>query len=219
MSLQRSMHRCETKRLQNAMLAADTEDILRPHTAGMVMVETDMERTIQLTQQKMKQDPAMLPEGVRNNIYDLELTAYGPYKVRFDRSGRHALLAGTGGHVSVIDQHTLALKTEFHLRGDTIRDACFLHHGSMMAVSQEQHVYVYDEHGTEVHRLAGHVRVTAMEYLPYHWLLATIGSTGFFQYQDTSTGDLVSQHRSKLGPCHAMRQSTFNSVIHLGGGV
>lgn len=36
------------------------------------------------------------------------------------------------------------------------------------------------------------------------------------QYQDTSTGALVSQHRSKLGPCQAMRQSPFNSVIHLG---
>jgi hypothetical protein len=171
MSLQRSMHRRETKRLQNAMLAADAEDILRPHAAGMIEVEDDMERTIQLTQRRMKHDPAMLPEGAARNIYDLELRDYGPYRLRYDRSGRHALLAGHGGHVSVVDQHTMALKTEFHLRGDTIRDACFLHNGSMMAVSQENNVYIYDDNGAEIHRLDGHRRVTAMEFLPYHWLL------------------------------------------------
>ncbi|KAL3822172.1 hypothetical protein ACHAXA_008188 [Cyclostephanos tholiformis] len=216
MSLQRSMHRRETKRLQNAMLAADAEDILRPHVAGKVEVEDGMERTVQLTQRVLRHDPNMLPEGVARNVYDLELNDYGPYRLRYDRSGRHALLAGHGGHVSVVDQHTMALRTEFHLRGDTIRDACFLHNGSMMAVSQENNVYIYDDNGAEIHRLDGHRRVTAMEFLPYHWLLATIGNTGVLQYQDTSTGALISQHRSKLGPCHAMRQSPFNSVIHLG---
>ena len=217
MSLSRSIHRRETKRLQNAILAADTEDILRQNSAGQITTEHETERSIQLTQQKLKYDTSMaLPSSVINNIYNLELNDYGPYKLRYDRSGRHALLAGHVGHVSVVDQHTLALKTEFHLSPDTIRDACFLHTASMMAVSQGSNVYIYDEHGAEVHRLSGHNRVTAMEYLPYHWLLATIGSTGVLQYQDTSTGELVSQHRTKLGPCMALRQSPFNSVIHVG---
>lgn len=55
-----------------------------------------------------------------------------------------------------------------------------------------------------------------MEFLPYHWLLATVGSSGVLQYQDTSTGNLVSQHRTKLGPCRAICQNPFNSVLHLG---
>lgn len=55
-----------------------------------------------------------------------------------------------------------------------------------------------------------------MEFLPYHWLLATIGNTGVLQYQDTSTGNLVSQHRTKMGPCQAIRQNSSNSIIHLG---
>ena len=83
--------------------------------------------------------------------------------MRYDRSGRFALLAGSGGHVSIIDQHSLALKTEFFVQ-DSIRDACFLHSGSMMAVSQEKVVYIYDEEGTEIHRLDGHRRVTGMEF-------------------------------------------------------
>lgn len=207
------MHRRETKRLQNAMDAADAEDILHTHTAGLVEAETDMEKTIQLTQRQLKHEH--LDENVARNIYDLELNAYGPYKLRYDRSGRYAVMAGARGHVSVIDQHTLALQTEFFVE-DSIRDVCFLHNGSMMAVSQEKNVFIYDEEGTEIHRLDGHRRVGGMEFLPYHWLLATIGNTGVLQYQDTSTGNLVSQHRTKMGPCHAIRQNPFNSVLHLG---
>ena len=170
MALQRSIHRRETKRLSNAMDAADAEDILHTHTAGLVEVETDMERTVQLTQQQLKHNN-MLPDNVAQNIYDIDLQQYGPYKLRYDRSGKHALLAGKSGHVSVIDQHTLALKTEFHLQNDTIRDAIFLHSNSMMAISQEKYVYIYDEDGVEIHRMSGHKNVMGMEFLPYHWLL------------------------------------------------
>lgn len=45
---------------------------------------------------------------------------------------------------------------------------------------------------------------------------ATIGHGGFLQYQDTSTGEIVSQHRTKLGPCGTIRQNPFNAVLHLG---
>ncbi|KAL7530809.1 hypothetical protein ACHAXR_003685, partial [Thalassiosira sp. AJA248-18] len=214
MAVQRQMHRRETKRLQNAMEAADAEEILHTHVAGLVEVENDMEKTVQLTQRTLKHQH--LEENVARNVYDLQLNDYGPYKMRYDRSGRYALLAGAGGHVSIIDQHSLALKTEFHVPNDIVRDACFLHNGSMMAVSQEKNVYIYDEEGVEIHRLDGHRRVGGMEFLPYHWLLATIGNTGVLQYQDTSTGNLVSQHRTKLGPCRAIRQNPFNSVLHLG---
>mmetsp|Transcript_22220 Transcript_22220/g.48280 ORF Transcript_22220/g.48280 Transcript_22220/m.48280 type:complete len:283 (-) Transcript_22220:1218-2066(-) len=168
MALQRQMHRRETKRLENAMSAADAEEILHTHTAGLIEVETDMEKTIQLSQRTLKHEH--LEENAARNIYDLDLNEYGPYKMRYDRSGRWSLLAGKTGHVSIIDQHSLALKTEFFVQ-DSIRDACFLHSGSMMAVSQEKNVFIYDEEGTEIHRLDGHRRVTGMEFLPYHWLL------------------------------------------------
>ena len=192
MALQRQMHRRENKRLANAMSAADVEEILHTHTAGLVETETDMEKTIQLLQRQLKFEH--LEGGVARNIYDLDLNEYGPYKMRYDRSGYWGLLAGKNGHVSIIDQHTLALKTEFFVQ-DSIRGACFLHSGSKMAVSQEKNVIIYDEEGVEIHR---------------------IGYTGVLQYQDTSTGNLVSQHRTKLGPCHAIRQNLFNSVLHLG---
>jgi U3 small nucleolar RNA-associated protein 7 len=167
-ALQRQMHRRETKRLQNAIMAADAEEILHTHTSRLVEVESDMERTIQLTQQQLKNDH--LQESVARNIFDLELKEYGPYKLRYDRSGRYSLLAGGAGHVSIIDQHSLALTSEFFVN-ETVRDACFLHNGSMMAVAQEKNVFVYDDKGVEIHRMDGHRRVMVMEFLPYHWLL------------------------------------------------
>ncbi|KAL3799006.1 hypothetical protein HJC23_005145 [Cyclotella cryptica] len=211
--LKRQTLRRETKRLENAMDALHAEEILQTQRGGMIEVENDMERTTQVTQEKLKN--GMLEENVARNVYDLELGEYSPYRMNYDRSGRYSVLCGRRGHVAVIDQHTMGLRTEFHL-GETARDACFLHNGMMMAVAQEKNVFIYDENGVEIHRLDAHKRVFGMEFLPYHWLLATIGHGGFLQYQDTSTGLLVSQHRTKLGPCHVIRQNPFNAVLHLG---
>jgi U3 small nucleolar RNA-associated protein 7 len=37
-------------------------------------------------------------------------------------------------------------------------------------------------------------------------------------YQDTSTGQQVAQHRTKMGPCSVMRQNAWNGVLALGHG-
>ena len=39
---------------------------------------------------------------------------------------------------------------------------------------------------------------------------------GYLKYQDTSTGQVVVEHRTKLGACNAMTQNIHNAVIHLG---
>ena len=158
--------RRETKRLENALESMYAEEILQ-ESSGVLEAEHDMETTLQMTQEKLR---SMLEENVVRNIYDLELNDYSPYIMRYDRSGRYSLLCGRKGHVSIIDQHSLGLKTEFHLN-DVCRDACFLQDGSLLAVAQEQCVYIYDENGAEVHRLDAHRRVFGMEFLPYHWLL------------------------------------------------
>lgn len=75
---------------------------------------------------------------------------------------------------------------------------------------------MYDLNGVELHRLQHHIEPTQLEYLPYHWLLASIGNTGYLKYQDISTGQLVAQHRTRLGPCSAMSQNPQNAVIQLG---
>lgn len=169
--IQRMTQRRETKRLENALESMYAEEILQ-NSNGLLEAEHDMESTLQMTQDKLR---GMLEENVTRNIYDLELKEYSPYIMKYDRSGRYSLLCGRKGHVSIIDQHSLGLKTEFHLN-ETCRDACFLQDGSLMAVAQEKAVYIYDENGAEVHRLEAHRRVFGMEFLPYHWLLGELDS-------------------------------------------
>ena len=45
-----------------------------------------------------------------------------------------------------------------------------------------------------------------------HWQ----GNPGYLKYQDISTGQLVAEHRTKLGACATMTQNQHNAVIHLG---
>ena len=34
--------------------------------------------------------------------------------------------------------------------------------------------------------------------------------------QDTATGEIVAQHRTRMGTCDVMRQNPWNAVMHLG---
>lgn len=38
----------------------------------------------------------------------------------------------------------------------------------------------------------------------------------FHHLQDTSTGQIIAQHRSKMGPCDVLRQNPYNAVSLLG---
>lgn len=99
-------------------------------------------------------------------------------------------------------------------------------------MAQQKYVFIYDRDGVELHRLKSHIEPTRLEFLPYHWLLASVvsivfflwsatdpfiqGNAGYLKYQDTSTGQLLVEHRTKLGPCTTMTQNKHNAVIHLG---
>ena len=42
------------------------------------------------------------------------------------------------------------------------------------------------------------------------------GNAGYLKYQDTSTGQLLVEHRTKFGACNTMAQNKHNAVIYLG---
>jgi len=207
------INRKETNRLEAAIAAADAEIVLHTQESGFLEVENEMEKTYKLTQNQIR---PYLDEQTVRHMYDLRLDQYSPYGMNYDLSGRCGLLFGkNGGHIALMDMHTNSLKTEIHLN-EKVRDATFLHNSTMFAVAQKKHAFIYDDAGVEIHRMSDHQDIFQMQFLPHHWLLATIGRTGYLKYHDTSTGELVSTHRTKMGACDVMVQNQHNSVIHCG---
>ena len=46
----------------------------------------------------------------------------------------------------------------------------------MFAVAQKEYVYLYDNTGTELHRLSRHHRASRLDFLPFHFLLVSVVS-------------------------------------------
>jgi len=150
-----------------------------------------------------------------SKMFSLNLVQYGPYTFEYSRNGRYLLLGGEKGHVALIDWHKNKLICELNLE-ENIRAVCFLHNETMFSVAQKKNVYIYDKSGTELHRLRNHRQPYRLEFLPYHFLLCSVGREGILRYQDTSTGELVAELRSKLGHCVTMAQNPRNAIVFLG---
>ena len=54
----------------------------------------------------------------------------------------------------------------------------FLHNEGFFAVAQRSNTYIYDQRGMEVHRLDAHVEPRCLQFLPHHFLLASLGHRG-----------------------------------------
>jgi hypothetical protein len=130
---------------------------------------------------------------------------------------------GKSGHVATFDWMTGTLHSELQLK-ETCRDityVClpltlnispipdvvrFLHDHSHYAVAQKKYIFIYDRDGVELHCLKSHIEPTRLEYLPYHWLLASIVYSSsflsfFLQTDITSAG----QRRVPEIPRHIYR--------------
>lgn len=173
-----------------------------------------MERTYKFKQGDIA---AAAPQGAARRAVNLTLDTYGPYRAAYSRNGRYMLLGGEKGHVAVVDWLKLGVSTEFNVK-ETVRDVAFLHNSMLFAVAQKKYAYIYDHTGTEIHCLRHHVQPLALDFLPYHFLLASVGNAGILSYQDVSTGQLVAQHKTKTGACSVMRQNPWNAVEALGHG-
>jgi len=211
-ALKKEMRLSDKAKVQHAAAAARAE-ILLPSSAGSLEVSSDSgDRTWRIRQEQLKPQVDVRTQA---KMFDLGLTEFGPYTCKYTRNGRHLLLAGRKGHLNLMDWKSFALTSELHVK-EQVNDACFLHDESMYAVAQKKYVYIYDRTGMELHALRNHFDVNRLEFLPYHFLLASVGATGYLKYQDTSTGAFVAEHRTKLGACEVMRQNPANAVMLLG---
>ncbi|CAE6470151.1 unnamed protein product [Rhizoctonia solani] len=209
--LKAKLHSQVAQASQAKALRQDATTWLAGEPGGKMEVETELERTWRTTQEEIVgvsgPDAAI---GRREWKWDL-----GPYRVRFSRNGRHMAAAGRSGHVITSEWQENKVHSEIQLR-ETVRDITFLQDHTMYAVAQKKYAFIYDQNGVELHRLKSIVEPTRLEFLPYHWLLASIGNAGYLKYLDTSTGTMVAEQRTKLGACNAMTQNIHNAVIYLG---
>ncbi|KAB5585326.1 WD40-repeat-containing domain protein [Coniochaeta sp. 2T2.1] len=209
--LRRNLKTLETKFQQAAVKAKDAE-ILLEHTSGFLEPETELERTYRVRQADLEDEVAVETAQKR---FELKLDQLGPYACEYTRNGRELLLAGRKGHVATMDWREGKLGCELQL-GETVRDARWLHNSQYFAVAQKKYVYIYDSNGVELHCLMKHREVTHMEFLPYHFLLATMSINGQLKYQDTSTGQIVGEVATKQGSPVSMTQNPYNAVLHVG---
>ncbi|KAL2352053.1 putative U3 small nucleolar RNA-associated protein 7 [Cryomyces antarcticus] len=200
------------KKIKDATLKARDAEILLENDSGFLEPEGELERTYKVRQDDIRKDVAV--ETAKHG-FELKLEGLGPYTADYARNGRELLLAGRKGHVATMDWRDGKLGCELQLN-ETIRDAKWLHNNQSFAVAQKKYVYIYDRAGVELHKLQKHIEVTNMEFLPYHFLLATIGNAGYLKYTDTSTGQMVAELPTKQGSPTAFGQNTHNAIMHVG---
>ncbi|KAK9822240.1 hypothetical protein WJX81_004686 [Elliptochloris bilobata] len=209
--LKAKMRYSERLASEAAHMAAKTDEWLLPSEPGALEVE-GMERTWQIQQAALVREAE---EGAGRKAFDLALPALGPYALDFTRNGRFLLLGGRRGHIALLDWQRAKLLCEVQVR-ETLRDVQFLHNDQFFAAAQKKYMYIYDKRGIEVHCLKEHIAARRLDFLPYHFLLTSIGEAGVLWYQDTSTGRIVAQHRTRLGACDVMRHNPWNAVQCLG---
>ena len=207
--------------------ALAASDILLPETVGSITVRSDTdaaddddgtkpiaaEKTYRLSQEVLT---ANVDQRTRDKLVNLTLTGNGSYTHRYSADGRHVLLTSRRGHIGLIDTHNNKLRTEINVN-QTCRAATFCQSRDIFAVAQDKAVYLYDQSGIELHHLATHVEPTCLEYLRYHFLLCSIGRTGYITYTDVSTGEHIGNGiKTHRGACHVMTQNRYNSVIVTG---
>ncbi|KAL5323979.1 hypothetical protein ACEPPN_008521 [Leptodophora sp. 'Broadleaf-Isolate-01'] len=220
--------KAQESKYQTAILRAKEAEILHENTEGFLEPENELERTYKVKQRDIVKE---VPIETAKKGFELKLDALGPYVCDYTRNGRDLLLAGRKGHIATMDWRDGKLGCELQL-GETVRDAKWLHNNQMFAVAQKKYVYIYDQAGVELHCLKKHIEVTNMEFLPYHYLLATVvstylggagadltskqGNAGYLKYQDVSTGQMVIETPTKLGSPTALTQNPQNAVLHMG---
>ncbi|CAF1249450.1 unnamed protein product, partial [Didymodactylos carnosus] len=196
-------------------------EILNLETEGYIVPENDdeEERTVDITQTDIQNSVDI---SSSQKYFDLNLDKFGPYRINYTKNGRHLLMGGHRGHIAAFDWQTKRLHCEINVM-EQVNDVKWLHIETMFACAQKQWVYIYDNQGVELHCLKTMDRTERLEFLPYHFLLVSINSSGYLSYIDVSIGKKVISYPTKIPATRpqVMCQNKSNAIITLGhsGGI
>ena len=179
---------------------------------GYIIPENINEKTLKYSQDYLK---SVLPKYNSDNIFDLELPEYGSVNIDYTKNGKFLLMGGEKGNISIMDWKEKNLILEFNVESK-INDIKFLQNDSMFAVGQNDHLYIYDNQGIELHSLDYIPSPIFLEYLPYHFLLVSALKNNRIKYLDISLGQIVSEIKTNSGIISCFAQNPHNAVIITG---
>eukprot|EP01065_Artemidia_motanka_P000281 TRINITY_DN10115_c0_g1_i1.p1 TRINITY_DN10115_c0_g1~~TRINITY_DN10115_c0_g1_i1.p1 ORF type:complete len:628 (+),score=195.50 TRINITY_DN10115_c0_g1_i1:59-1885(+) len=205
------LDRAKKDRRKAAFAAARAEIVYNTEDSGFLEAG-EGEETRHYSQEEIKRH---LDTQTLRKCFDLTLTKLGPYVHAYSPNGNALCLAGEKGHAAVFNWKEKKLYSEEQHK-DRISDVTFLHNETLFAAAQRQYTYIYNQEGQEIHLLKDLQQMRRLDFLPHHFLLTAVGRQGVLMYFDVSTGQLVAVKRTRMGPCHVMRQNPNNAVIALG---